>query len=201
MTAIATGDVRRTRAATGCTTATAVAFLAGVGAAALPGLWRWRPASPDFELLVVPPPVLQAVAAVDVGRRCLCGGTAGSGRRCLVALGGHARQLQARLGASPSSPFHGNGITVVLRPGGFRLLLLAPWWCFGSVGSSSCGGVAEVAWRSLLPCPWAGGGSSAVGRRSSLVTVGMMTALLWRRSPCWGHHVEAIRSRCEGLSG
>jgi hypothetical protein len=53
----------------------------------------------------------------------------------------------------------------------------------------------------LPPGLRAGGGSSAVGRKSSPVMVGMMAALSGCRSPCWGRHGEALSSRCGGLSG
>jgi hypothetical protein len=38
-----------------------------------------------------------------------------------------------------------------------------------------------------------------LGESPRRLTVGMMTALLRRRSPCWGHHGEALYSRCRGL--
>jgi hypothetical protein len=47
----------------------------------------------------------------------------------------------------------------------------------------------------------AGGGRRAVGRKLSLVTVDMMVAFFERCFPCWGHHGEALRSRCDGLTG
>jgi hypothetical protein len=40
-----------------------------------------------------------------------------------------------------------------------------------------------------------------LGESPRRLTVGMMAALLRRRSPCWGHHGEALHSRCRGLPG
>jgi hypothetical protein len=88
------------------------------------------------------------------------------------------------------------------RGGGARGCLelrSAPWWCFGRHRGSPGGGVAEVAdlasrWSM---CEWRRVVQSGEGPRR--LTVAMMAALLRRRSPCWGHHGEALRSRYRGL--
>jgi hypothetical protein len=46
---------------------------------------------------------------------------------------------------------------------------------------------------------WAAGVVQS-GESPRRLTVAMMAALLQRRSPCWGHHGEALRSRCRGGS-
>jgi hypothetical protein len=63
------------------------------------------------------------------------------------------------------------------------------------------GGFAEVAGAGFLHAHEWAAGSSAVGRKLSPVDDGHDGGAIGCRSPCWGHHGEALRSRCGGLSG
>jgi hypothetical protein len=145
--------------------------------------WRGVAAPVAVELRGVNSDLLVALAGGPVtGRHRCCPPQAGAGLLQLrqSAWGGRA---WSGLAAPPPSAtvvgwsHHGSGAR------DWPKLLVVPWWCLGGVRAPCwrcCGGGG--CW--LPPCPRVSDGSSAVGRKSSSVMVGMMVVLLGCRSPC-----------------